>query len=135
LTKAIEWMVDQIAQTSTAKYSSELENIDGVLKADMEINLYRIAQEALNNVIKHSQATEVIVQLAREPEAIVVSVFDNGRGFEKKSSERNGSVHGGFGLSNMAERAKVLGGRIEIQSNAGCGTRLTLQVPIPKGDP
>ena len=135
LTKAIEWMVDQIAQTSTAKYSSELENIDGVLKADMEINLYRIAQEALNNVIKHSQATEVIVQLAREPEAIVVSVFDNGRGFEKKSSERNGSVHGGFGLSNMAERAKVLGGRIEIQSNAGGGTRLTLQVPIPEGNP
>jgi len=133
LTKAIEWMVDQIAQTSTAKYSSELENIDGVLKPDMEINLYRIAQEALNNVIKHSQATEVIVQVGREPEAVVVSVYDNGRGFEMKSTHRNGNIHTGIGLYNMAERAKVLGGRLEIRSNAGSGTRLTLHVPIQEG--
>jgi signal transduction histidine kinase len=130
LTKGIEWMVEQIAQTSAAKYSTELENIDGLLSAGMEINLYRILQEALNNVMKHSQATEVIVELRKQPKAILASVFDNGRGFDVEHMGRKGQLPHGFGFSSMKERSNVLGGQLEFRSAEGKGTRLTLIVPF-----
>jgi signal transduction histidine kinase len=132
LTKAIEWMIEQIAQSSPVKYSAELENIDGLLTPEMEINVYRIVQEALNNVIKHSEASEVIVELKKQPETILVSVYDNGRGFDAKPTERNGRSHRGFGLTTMAERTKVLGGRLELHSARGTGTRLTVHVPLTR---
>jgi signal transduction histidine kinase len=132
VTKAIELMVEQIAQTSPGRYSSELHNIDGLLTSDMEINLYRIVQEALNNVIKHSKASEVIVQVAKDPQTITVSVFDNGRGFTPELTASNGKGSQGFGLTNMSQRAKVLGGKLELQSKQGTGTRVTLCVPVSK---
>jgi signal transduction histidine kinase len=132
LTKAIEWMLEQIAEASTSKFSTELENIDGLLAPEMEINLYRIMQEALNNVIKHAQAAEVIVQIRRESEQILVSIFDNGGGFDTEHPQHNGEKQLRFGLTGMTERARVLGGRLQIQSALGMGTRLTVQVPVAR---
>jgi signal transduction histidine kinase/ligand-binding sensor domain-containing protein len=132
LTKAIEWMVEQNAEASTSKFSTELENIDGLLSPEMEINLYRILQEALNNVIKHAQASGVIVQIKREPAQIAVSIFDNGRGFETEHPEHNGEKQSRFGLTGMAQRAKVIGGKLQIQSAPGTGTRLTVEVPVAR---
>src|SRR4029079_19655688 len=82
LTKAIEWMIDQIGETSAIKFNVELEDIDGLLPPDLEINLYRIVQESLNNVIKHAQATQVRVVVKRGPGQMTVSILDNGRGFD-----------------------------------------------------
>jgi signal transduction histidine kinase/ligand-binding sensor domain-containing protein len=130
LTRAIEWMVEQISETSPTKFSTELESIDGLLQPEMEINLYRIVQEALNNLMKHAQASEVIVETRREQDGIVVSVFDNGRGFEAKRPEVSRQTSTSFGLAGMTERAKVLGGRIEFHSSPGKGTRVTLTIPV-----
>jgi signal transduction histidine kinase len=128
LTKALEWMVEQLAEASSSKFASELENIDGLLTPEMEINLYRIVQEALNNVLKHANASEVIVEVKKETEGILVSVFDNGQGFEPATSASDGPRKEGIGLISMAERAKVIGGRLEIQSTPRVGTRLILRV-------
>jgi signal transduction histidine kinase len=122
LTKAIEWMVENVSITSTARFASELENLDGLFSPEMEISLYRIIQEGLNNVVKHAAATEVILELKRESNTVRFSLLDNGRGFLKTDWKFNGSL----GLESIAERAKFLGGTFDIQSAPGKGTRLTV---------
>jgi signal transduction histidine kinase/ligand-binding sensor domain-containing protein len=127
LTKAIEWMVENVSVASTARFASELENLDGLFSPEMEICLYRIIQEGLNNVVKHAAATEVILELKRDSNAVRFSLLDNGRGFLKTNRKSNGSL----GLESIAERAKFLGGTFEIQSAPGKGTRLTVSLAVP----
>ena len=127
LTKAIEWIVENVSVTSTARFASELENLDGLFRPEMEISLYRIIQEGLNNVVKHAAASEVILELKREADTVRFSLLDNGRGFPKTNWKSNGSL----GLESIAERAKFLGGTFEIQSAPGKGTRLTVLLPVP----
>ena len=127
LTKAVEWMVENVSATSPARFDSELENLDGLFSREMEISLYRIIQEGLNNVVKHAAATEVILELKRESGVVRFSLLDNGRGFLKTNWKSNGSL----GLESIAERAKFLGGTFEIQSAPGKGTRLTVLLTVP----
>jgi two-component system sensor histidine kinase UhpB len=95
-----------------------------MLEMDQEIAIYRIAQEALNNVAQHSEAERVEIDLAAERGGgVKLRVKDYGRGFD--ASHRNG----GLGLGGMAERARLVGARLEIESEPGAGTALTLQVP------
>jgi signal transduction histidine kinase len=129
LTKAIEWMVEQVETTSKMKVEKSLENIDGLLRAEQEIHLFRIVQEGLNNVIKHSSASEATLEIARQAQGIEMSLFDNGRGFDvKQISPSPGGA--GLGLTGLAERARVLGGTLDILSAPGRGTRLTVLIPL-----
>ena len=66
LTKAIEWMVEQLGEGSATKFSTELDNIDGLLAPEMEMNLFRILQEGLNNIIRHAGAAQAILEVKRE---------------------------------------------------------------------
>ncbi len=88
------------------------------------LNLYRVIQESLTNVLKHAQATRVDVQFSRlRPDLYLIRVSDDGRGFER------GGVHGGLGLSSMQERLQMLGGSLRIVTGAGRGTTLMMEVP------
>ena len=130
-TRAVEWMVEQLGKTSPqTKFSTELQEIDGLLASDQEISLYRIIQEGLSNATRHADASRVMVEVRHEAGRLRVSLFDDGKGFEPRNTNGNGHVRPGFGLAGMTERAKVLGGRIEIQSERGKGTRLTLTAPL-----
>jgi signal transduction histidine kinase len=131
LTKALDWMIDQMGAASAMRFSKEIENIDGLIAPDMEINLYRIIQEALTNVIKHASASEAIVELKRGPAEISLSIFDNGRGFNPQDPHSGQNGHPTLGLVGMAERARLLSGKLEIQSALGKGARLTLSIPLP----
>ena len=91
---------------------------------ELGLALFRIAQEALNNVGKHSQATKVEVSLACEGKGIVLSVSDNGIGFALDGRRPAGR---GNGLGNMRERAESVGGAIEIHSAPGTGTALRVR--------
>ena len=95
----------------------------------MEINLYRIAQEALNNVRKHAQSTRVDVILERRGADLMLVVEDDGNGFE--ADERGVPAGGtqGLGLLGMRERAALMGGTIEIESAPGEGTTVFARVP------
>jgi signal transduction histidine kinase len=97
----------------------------------VEINLYRILQEAINNELKHSGAASVIVEIKREPPVLRVSVLDDGRGFDAAGGQVNLEQKNGFGLKGIAERVKLIGGVFEAQSAAGKGTRITVTVPLP----
>lgn len=97
------------------------------LSFEAETNLYRIAQEALNNVFKHAKAKNISVLLEKRKDFIVLIIEDDGVGFnvEKKLKEKKG-----LGLVGMDERAKLLGGSLEIESSKGKGTTVFARIPI-----
>jgi two-component system NarL family sensor kinase len=100
------------------------EGVDG-LPLRTESELFRIAQEALTNVRKHARAHGVDIALRRRGDALTLSVRDDGQGFSLRGA-RGGD---GQGLIGMRERAKLLGGRLQISSKPGQGTRVTASVP------
>lgn len=95
------------------------------LPAHVETGLYRIVQEALNNVLKHSAATRVTVRIGADDDSLLLEVIDNGRGFEL------GSVgdQGGMGLASMRERVEKLAGSLQIVSRPGQGTSIEVAIP------
>lgn len=98
------------------------------LVPDVEIGLYRIMQEALQNVSQHSGARQATVAINFEPEALVLTITDDGRGFNLMTTE---PTNGHFGLLGMRERAESFGGRLNIISQAGQGARVEVWVPNP----
>src|SRR5690606_28084611 len=88
--------------------------------------LILITQEALNNIRKHAQARNVLVSLKGDGKQAVLRIHDDGIGFDFESAASSG----GYGLRNMQERARKLGGELEIESQASQGTRLTLRMPL-----
>jgi signal transduction histidine kinase len=105
-----------------------VEPIDGLLKPEQELDIYRVAQEALNNALKHANATEITFEVQKSDTEIVLSVFDTGRGFEQRPPDSDSKL--GSGLKNLHERAALLGGTLELKSKLQTGTRITLHVPL-----
>ena len=101
---------------------------NGRLAPDVETNLYRIAQEALNNVLKHAAAREVSVTLNQNSREAVLVVEDDGRGFDPEKTGPHSA--GGLGLVGMRERAALLGGRLEVESHDGGGTAIYARIPL-----
>ncbi|HUV97723.1 MAG TPA: sensor histidine kinase, partial [Acidobacteriaceae bacterium] len=97
------------------------------LSAAKERELLRVAQEAIQNVKKHADASELLVRLEYGHEMIVLEVRDNGRG--GAVSEESGFAPGHFGMTGMQERAAAIGGTLEIESEPGRGTTIRLRVP------
>jgi signal transduction histidine kinase len=87
--------------------------------------LYRIVQEALNNIVKHSQADQSYIKLLYDADFIYLSIQDNGKGFRPSES----GSQGGHGLHNIQERVKLLGGTLDLKSDAGKGTLMQIRVP------
>jgi signal transduction histidine kinase len=96
---------------------------------DVELAIYRIAQEAINNVRRHAQAHQVEVQLDMSSESIHLLIKDDGQGFRMASSPSELAQQGSFGLMGIQERVELLGGRMDIHSEAGQGTRLEVWLP------
>ena len=96
------------------------------LPIKMEEELYRIAQEGLNNVVKHAEATEVRIHLHYDEDTVLLEMIDNGKGFEPESAPQSG----GFGLQGIQERVQQLGGTLNIESVPRRGTRLSVRIPV-----
>jgi signal transduction histidine kinase len=128
LTQAIRALVNR-AENGSILFAAKLEDIDGLFDKDAEIHIYRVVQEAINNVVKHSGATEAAVVLKKRAAVITLSIRDNGCGFDpaKPSSELH---EAGFGLRGMTERVRILEGTLAVDSRAGHGTSLTIEVPL-----
>lgn len=100
---------------------------------EVEANLYRIAQEALHNILKHAHATRVELSLRQGMEDVVLTITDNGRGFDS-TAVHEGSGSRGLGLVSMQERSALVGGRTDVTSRVGQGTTVTVRVPVAHGD-
>ena len=124
LTSTIEEMVEEVESASGIEINCDVEKIDDLFSKDDEINFYRVVQESLNNIVKHSNATKASVSVFRENSKIVLNIRDNGLGFEvEKTSEKKG-----LGLNGIAERAKILGGTFSIESEIGKGTIVLVEI-------
>lgn len=100
------------------------------LAPETEVVLFRIAQEALNNVKKHAQANTATITVKFAREMVEMVVQDNGKGFTLAASVEELAVAGHLGLIGMRERARLLGGNLNIQTQVGRGTKVTISVPL-----
>jgi signal transduction histidine kinase len=104
------------------------------LTEDIEQNMLRIAQEAVTNVVKHAHAKNIWIHMQMEPRRLIMTVRDDGRGFEPSGAFV--SVGGHFGLLGMRERAERLGGELDLSSEPGGGTQVKVTVPLsPDNEP
>ena len=132
LTRTIEAIFVKASDTSGIRYSAEVEKIDGLFSKEAEIGIYRIVQESVNNIIKHSRATEAKLIIARDGRDVVIKIEDNGQGFKPGQAGASEPGRGGFGLIGMAERARLLGGAYAIDSVPGQGAMITIKLTIPE---
>jgi two-component system, NarL family, sensor kinase len=110
----------------------ELDLADVRLPEHIEIALYRIAQEGLQNIVKHANASVARLRFAVDDEASArLEIVDNGIGFDTSEHPLGSDEMGGYGVLSMAERAELVGGRLNIRSRPGSGTAVTATIPVP----
>lgn len=129
LTRSIESLIDKVAKSCETEFSADLDHVDGLLAPDEEINLYRIVQEGLNNVVKHSGATRASVTLRLAEEDLTLTIKDNGRGFSEPPGDAP-AQKSGFGLTGINERAHLLGGEARIEGEPGHGTTVWVKIKL-----
>jgi two-component system sensor histidine kinase DegS len=131
--------------SSLAKLTQELSKLTGKeilfynktdfdqrLDSLIEINIYRLTQEAINNAIKYAESSHIIVQLSHSETLLSIIVDDNGKGFDVNSVDKKRNSESGMGLLFMRERIQYINGRVFMNSIPGEGTRITFNIPILK---
>jgi two-component system NarL family sensor kinase len=128
LAEALEQLAGQWAAEGGLALAFEAVGAGRPLPARIEAGLYRLVQEALANVVQHAGAGRVGVRLVMTPDTVRCVVEDDGRGFDAAQVEG-----ARFGLVGMNERVRLLGGRLQIESSPGAGTRIEVAVPLEAG--
>jgi signal transduction histidine kinase len=126
LTKAIESIIKRAERTTATVLISDVDPIDNLVPKEMEIHVYRIIQECVNNIIKHSNAAKGKITIKRWHNRLNIDVEDDGKGFDV-STERYKNGHG-FGLLGIVERMRLIGGAMRIESHPGKGTRVLMTI-------
>ena len=126
LTKALRAMAKKISTATGIQIGSEVDEIDDLFEGESEINLYRIVQESISNIVKHSSARRAEVIVKRSADRVSLVIHDNGQGFSPTGSQRDA----GFGLRGISERTRILGGRYTIQSAPGQGTTVSVSIDL-----
>lgn len=125
LEPALRWLARSQGEASGLDISLDigpLPDLDG----DVQTLLFRVAQEALNNIAKHAQAHSVLIRVVARGGLLQLQIVDDGRGFEPELAQRGG----GSGLGGMRERLRLYDGQLELHSTPGEGTRLRAVVPL-----
>jgi PAS domain S-box-containing protein len=133
LLSALKWYIDGFSERSKIRVTSDIPSDLGRLPRDVELSLFRIVQECLTNIHRHSGSLTAFVRLARSRQGVTLEVKDEGRGFSPNGeSIVSGSETPGVGLRGMTERVRQLGGQFEITSN-GTGTLVFARLPLVEG--
>jgi signal transduction histidine kinase len=127
LSKAIQGMLNQIASATELSIEHEIETTPHDLSAELQINLYRIVQEATNNILKHAQATQTTITLLVSDYAITLRIRDNGTGFNPEVPQRDEGK--GFGINGIRKRTAMLKGTCELKTAQGQGTEWGIRFP------
>lgn len=122
LVEALSQLVSNLERTGKFATSFSCQSDLAALGAEASIILYRIVQEVVNNIIKHADATHLSLSLSEEASGTLITVTDNGKGFDTLA------VRGGIGLKNILDRARMIGGQVDIQSGIGEGTTVRILV-------
>ena len=131
LIPALRWFAESRMQANGVTVSLEVRGLERRLFTDLETTLFRIAQEALTNIVKYASATRVQIVLGFEPQGVTLEINDDGSGFDATQvfDARDDSGRG-LGLLGMRERAELLGGTLSIESKHGAGTRVRVEIPV-----
>ncbi|OGG02968.1 MAG: hypothetical protein A3F83_05955 [Candidatus Glassbacteria bacterium RIFCSPLOWO2_12_FULL_58_11] len=129
LTAAIEWQFEEFEKRTGLQCDLELYGDDSALEEELSTAIFRIFQEALTNIVRHSGATRVSVRLRLENGGLLLEVKDNGRGITKIQA----SAPGSFGLIGMQERLYPWGGEVEISGIPDKGTTVRVSVSLDNG--
>ena len=129
LAAAIEWQAQDFQERYGIECQLDVQTENLVLDGEHSTAVFRIFQETLTNVARHSGATRVSVILKNTEQELVLEVRDNGRGFEVGTGKNKKSI----GLLGMKERAMIMGGTCEVSGHPGHGTIVTLRVPWHRG--
>ena len=112
----------------------DIDPIDKLFSRKHEIHVYRMIQGGLNNVIRHADAATVRLRVERKDDEVVICLADDGRGFLMNPKDMRLKESHGLGMTDLAERTKILGGRFKCDTAPGEGTRLTFNLPCSKKD-
>jgi signal transduction histidine kinase len=136
LIPALRWYAETRLTAHGVEVELEVQGQPRRLPSEAEITLFRIAQEALTNIVRHAGASQVRLALEFGDEAAAVDIRDNGRGFDVRDMLDTDNGRQGFGLLGIQERAALLGGTFDVRSEPGEGTNLLVWVPVsrPVGD-
>lgn len=124
LKAALKDLCGQVERQHRMSIDMETGNLAKSVSQEKELCVYRIAQEALHNIAKHSGADRASVKLTEADSVLQMQISDNGRGFNQAETPQ------GLGLASMRERLSIIGGNLQIQSTPGQGTVLSIQVPL-----
>jgi signal transduction histidine kinase/ligand-binding sensor domain-containing protein len=128
LTSTLEEMLEQLAASTDLQIEHQIIALDGLFEDEEELNIFRICQECLNNVIKHAQASQLVFTMVRETEIIRLIIQDNGKGFDPDAVSKTSPR--GSGWLSIKERLRMLRGTYRIDSALGEGTTIDVQIPI-----
>jgi len=128
LKQALRQNVEALQRETGIACHFQAEGTPDGLSSSLEIAIYRIVQEALNNVRKHACATELNLRLQFRPNEVLAEIRDNGKGFDL--SQTSGMPSRGMGLITMKERAEMLGGSLRIETRQGIGTSIIVTIPL-----
>jgi two-component system, NarL family, sensor histidine kinase UhpB len=124
LATALETLCDRVSEQSGLEVRAHVERDTGDITPEMELVVYRVAQEALTNALRHASASQVLVELQRENGELTLRVVDDGLGFD--------GAQPGSGIQGMRERALLVGGRVLVRAHGG-GTEVRLRLPVEEG--
>jgi len=130
LLPALEWLASDVGKLSGLNVQVETDGAERRLAPEAELVLFRIVQEALRNVWRHSQATSAQVLVEFQDGKTMITVKDNGKGFQLQSPMGDLTKSGKLGLAGMKERARLLGGSLKVESEPGKGTTVIVEAPV-----
>jgi PAS domain S-box-containing protein len=129
LAAALEWIAEELQKDTDIVTAVEVTGIDRTIPPETQILLFRIAQEALNNIRKHTRATHVSIKIEGKTDGLTMIVTDNGEGFHVPDRVEDMVSDGRLGLMGMYERARLLNGNLNIKSTPGQGTEIVITLP------
>lgn len=132
LSSSLKYLVEDICRTNHMLCSVTMDEIDHLFSPEARINIYRIFQESLTNIVRHAEASRIDVKVKRETDRVIFFMNDDGKGFDLKKVRSLSPGEMGLGLTAMHERALMLEGTLNIRNRKGRGTEITLIIPIHK---
>lgn len=130
LPAALRWYAGKVQERTDLNVKVKIEGDELLITSTLKIAIFRIVQEALNNITKHANAKDVYIKLEYQPTRVIVSVRDDGIGFDLDMVRMSRTRRPSLGLAGMQERAALVGGEMSIQSSPGQGTLIEAKLPL-----
>ncbi len=127
ITAAVVSLINEVDKNTNIFFTNEIENIDNCITKERSLHLYRIIQEVLTNIVKHSDAKAAFVTIKKNKRVIETTIVDNGKGFDYSANVKNVSS---LGMKTLLERTKIIKSHLEIKSEINRGTTIAITTPI-----